>query len=1049
MKKNRIVFCIFVVCILFLTINLVEAKIEEDIINNIIIDVDSPSVIRVGNEFPLILRIINMNEDSYDSDLIVKDIKILNSKNKEIKNSNINKIPKSVKKEISDLNKIKQQIQKNPQMCKEKEFEEKMKKTTSILSEREFKESYILDIQNFYYYRLIGETIFIPIKVKINYVGKNFIIDTNHSILISEPLPSPSHNSPGWYRGDQHVHSNYSNNLADLVLHGGWCDTIPNQVSAAKSLGYDWLLFTEHSFAEGADDSPSWTKGGQECDNEDTSGFKCHYGLELSTDAPGICDSSHYLYYDSTPSFIEADCIAYTCCDVETEDVMDAVNNNGGIGFVAHPYGTTLEGVGFEWEEWDLTGFTGLELINGEFDGDDSDTINNPGGNTDSWIEFLESETNPDDGFKVGIANSDAHQVDEFSSFTYCYMDSLSESNIVSALEDGHCVASTGPFVSFTLDGTIIGDKATVPEGTNSLDIYANSTAEFGELSWIYIYINDTLEKALFLGGGSYSYSDSVDVSLSQEDGYIRLVAYTDENHRAYTNPIWIEVTSCSCGSWSEGSCDGGSCNSEQKQWTRSCTPAACASESKCVYDEDCEEEQESQTSECTEPGYEFCLESSYGDCDVSVAENLYSPVNDIQWGAVNDAHDPYVIGEYTVGWKDVDADQMYYDCDGDVDCEYGGCDCDEIADEDTMVTVTAPGTAYVEEILGYDDTPSNACWVWFYSHTPSYTNNPYIYVLNCFNDTDCSANQYCDKSSTWSNWNCVSDKSDGQSCTRDAQCDSGYCDNDGEGLTDDDHCFTPYNTYFDGQETSYCEYSTNEGIIYCDENSVGSDLDYCSGLSYREEECNSSCSNADVTSVFECDDASCSCSEFLCDGLTTGNTITTCSSEKTYFADKCTSTASGEDRGDNICRNSTFAADCTADLECGGIVAGTGDCTLNCISDDTHKFYIKNSSNDNVAWLGDEGNIVLNGTCTVSETCTPPANSFILENLSSDAVAYIDPYGNLCLESGTCDDNYVNCDNPGDGSFIVRNESDTNVAYINATGNLCLIGSLIENGDP
>ena len=389
----------------------------------------------------------------------------------------------------------------------------------------------------------------------------------------------------------------------------------------------------------------------------------------------------------------------------------------------------------------------------------------------------------------------------------------------------------------------------------------------------------------------------------------------------------------CSCAGWSVGSCGSGGCNSEQKPWTRSCTPSACDSESMCVYDEDCSEEEEGQLSNCTEAGYESCIEYEYGDCDVSIAINDYAE-NNIFWGEVNDAWDPYVIGSYEVGWKDVDAKDMYYDVDdpNGGDCYEGGCDGTEISDESTMSVTSAPDTASREIILGYDDTASYYCWAFFNDFSPNYGGSNPIYVLNCFNDSDCSANQYCDKSSSWSNWDCVSDKSNGQSCTRGAQCSSGYCDNDGVGLSDDGHCFAPYSSYFDGQENTYCEYSTGSGEVDCDERQVGDDLNKCVGVSFYEEECSSTCSVVDNTSIFECGDSGCSCSETLCDGLAGGSNVTTCSSEQTYFADNCTFSAEGQDRGDNICRNSTFASGCTADAECNGVEAGTGNCSANCV---------------------------------------------------------------------------------------------------------------------
>ncbi|MEK6879327.1 MAG: S8 family serine peptidase, partial [Nanoarchaeota archaeon] len=174
----------------------------------------------------------------------------------------------------------------------------------------------------------------------------------------------------------------------------------------------------------------------------------------------------------------------------------------------------------------------------------------------------------------------------------------------------------------------------------------------------------------------------------------------------------------------------------------------------------------------------------------------------------------------------------------------------------------------------------------------------------------------------------------DGQSCTLDSQCQSNYCDNDGVGLTDDDWCFTPYNTYFDGQETTYCEYSTNNGDLDCDEKQVGTDLDKCVGVSYREDECSSTCAETDVTSVFECTDSGCSCNQPLCDGLTTSSSIITCSAGETWFGDQCTSTAGGEDSSNNICRSSTYAVSCTADSQCNGVELLTNKCNEGCIYD-------------------------------------------------------------------------------------------------------------------
>ncbi len=170
-----------------------------------------------------------------------------------------------------------------------------------------------------------------------------------------------------------------------------------------------------------------------------------------------------------------------------------------------------------------------------------------------------------------------------------------------------------------------------------------------------------------------------------------------------------------------------------------------------------------------------------------------------------------------------------------------------------------------------------------------------------------------------------------GEACTSGSQCVSTYCDNDGMGLADDNWCFSRYNTYFDSQETTYCEVSTGSGVNDCDERQVGDDLNKCVGTTYYEDECSSSCNYQDITPVFECTESGCSCTQSLCDSLTTGSSIATCSTGLTYFADKCTSTAAGEDRGDNVCRSVDFASSCTGAPQCNGLTAGQGFCSSTC----------------------------------------------------------------------------------------------------------------------
>ncbi len=381
------------------------------------------------------------------------------------------------------------------------------------------------------------------------------------------------------------------------------------------------------------------------------------------------------------------------------------------------------------------------------------------------------------------------------------------------------------------------------------------------------------------------------------------------------------------CTTWAAGGCGAGSCSSTLRRFTRTC-PAGCGyATQKCECDSSCGC---GQVTDCSPPpDYEFCSESSSGNCDVSIAINLYTKVNDIRWGEVVDDFDPYVLGQYRIGWTDLDAEAIYYDC-ATNECEYGGCTCEELPGTGTRVTVVAPGTAHLDGILAYDHTADFGCLSGFLPFNPGYGTDP-IYVLRCYNDDDCSPSRRCNKVGHWTTWACVEKSSDGAPCTQDDECQSGFCDNDGTGLADDGWCFTPFNTYFDGQEPNYCEYSTGVGSRNCDESPVGTPLHACFGLPYLEDRCSSTCNEEDIPGVFDCHDPGCACAEPRCDGLGPGDHIATCSNGLPYFADACSATAAGRDRGDDICRSSEFALGCTAASECDGVIAGSGNCSLSC----------------------------------------------------------------------------------------------------------------------
>ncbi len=288
---------------------------------------------------------------------------------------------------------------------------------SSKIEDETIQKSFRLDIRDFDDHLEIGKLINVSIDVEFKIGNEKYVVSKERSILFSEPLPKPPHNSPGWYVGDQHVHSNYG-----IHFWEGNIDLLEDMVDAAEASQLDWVIFTDHSFALG---ETEWEDGRDACSGNSTSSFKCLFGQEMSIGDTGWCDSwtnGHYLAHpnsDDDLGYIDGDCTFGGCNCRPEQVVINEINTAGGIGFIAHPYLPEgekywgLDPTHHNWDTWAVTGVTGLEIINNDWTNDDATTINNVGGINDSWIEFLEAETNPENGFMVGIAGSDAHYTED------------------------------------------------------------------------------------------------------------------------------------------------------------------------------------------------------------------------------------------------------------------------------------------------------------------------------------------------------------------------------------------------------------------------------------------------------------------------------------------------------------------------------------------------------------------------------------------------------------------------------------------------------------
>jgi len=136
------------------------------------------------------------------------------------------------------------------------------------------------------------------------------------------------------YTGHLHVHSSYSDGNA----------SIKEIASAARSAGLYFVGITDHNTLQGLKDGfEGWHNG-----------VLVLIGTEVNE------SKNHYLAFDVQEEILQN--------DAHPQQVIDAVNSQGGFGYLAHPVekGTPFffQGRTFPWDKTDVSGQTGLEIWN-------------------------------------------------------------------------------------------------------------------------------------------------------------------------------------------------------------------------------------------------------------------------------------------------------------------------------------------------------------------------------------------------------------------------------------------------------------------------------------------------------------------------------------------------------------------------------------------------------------------------------------------------------------------------------------------------------------
>ncbi|MCG6861859.1 MAG: hypothetical protein LJE70_11350 [Chromatiaceae bacterium] len=419
----------------------------------------------------------------------------------------------------------------------------------------------------------VGASLDVTVVVQIFQGGQRQRIQRAAQIPVQPPLPNGGDNA--WFAGDQHLHTAFS---IDAFFLDGTRDLITDYAAAAQAIGLDWIIVTDHTNVDFLSwyDPSLYSLGELLAGYYRTSkGFLVLQGQEMGVGSIGaLGEPAHLLAYpltsDST-GFLPNPCSGlffnHVNCEPE-QDVVDRVNDAGGIGFIAHPF----ESRDLAFAPWDVDadiwGWGGLEIFNsnrGLFGEDDQYSL-------DWWYELLREIAPPKNGqladrtsfptrFPVGLGNSDAHRPGDIgSTFTYAWLPEsergsaiLPREKLMASIVGGRVVASNGPLVYGTINGAGTGDVAVLSEEANQLSVTLETTAEFGPVGdyEVTVLVNG-LPRHIEAPSGSPEYAMTIvlDDLLTPPDKFVTIHAertvcdgcpQDTVTPLAIANPIWLE----------------------------------------------------------------------------------------------------------------------------------------------------------------------------------------------------------------------------------------------------------------------------------------------------------------------------------------------------------------------------------------------------------------------------------------------------------------------------------------------------------------------------
>lgn len=420
-----------------------------------------------------------------------------------------------------------------------------------------------------------GSSMHLTVEIDVVEAGTLRTIRRDVRIPVQPRLPTGSDDS--WFAGDQHLHTAYS---IDAFFLEGTSEVVTDYAVTGQTVGLDWIIITDHTnlnfliwyqpylFDFGESMAQAY---------RDQNDYLVMQGQEMGIGSPGFFgEAAHILAYPRTSystGFLVNPCpgliLGHVNCEPE-QVIIDRINDNGGIGFIAHPFDSTP----LFYAPWDrnsgAVGWAGVEVFNS-----DLGVLREPDLQAVAWWHELLNEIPAPQGgklaerpdyptrFPVGIGNSDAHQPARIGAmFTYARLPTVvhgagmvPREQLMSAFVEGRLVASNGPLVYGEIQGAGTGEVAVLSPGQNELDVTLQTTPEFGPVGdyIILVFVNGSLrEWVLSQGVADFQRSVDVELELDPPDKFVTIAAVRvacngcspgELNYVALANPIWLELS--------------------------------------------------------------------------------------------------------------------------------------------------------------------------------------------------------------------------------------------------------------------------------------------------------------------------------------------------------------------------------------------------------------------------------------------------------------------------------------------------------------------------